>query len=44
MAKTGFWLQGSTGQLAVSALQKGANGSTILREIVKPQTPKTSKQ
>ena len=44
MAKTGFWLQGSTGKLAGSALQKGANGSTIIREIVKPKNPKTSKQ
>lgn len=44
MAKTGFWLQGSTGKLAGSALQKGANGKTIIREIVKPKNPKTSKQ
>lgn len=44
MAKVGFWLQGSTGKLAGSALQKGANGSTIIREIVKPKNPKTSKQ
>lgn len=44
MAKTGFWLQGSTGKLAGSALQKGANGKTIIREIVTPKNPKTSKQ
>lgn len=43
MAKVGFWLQGSTGKLAGSALQKGANG-TIVRQIVKPKNPKTSNQ
>lgn len=43
MAKVGFWLQGSTGKLAGSALQKGANG-TVIRQIVKPKNPKTSNQ
>lgn len=43
MAKVGFWLQGSTGKLAGSALQKGANG-TIIRQIVKPKNPKTANQ
>lgn len=44
MAKTGFWLSGATGKLAGSALQKGANGQTIIREIVTPKNPKTAKQ
>ena len=43
MAKVGFWLQGSTGKLAGSALQKGVNG-TVIREIVKPKNPKTNNQ
>ena len=43
MAKVGFWLQGSTGKLAGSALQKGVNG-TVIREIVKPKNPKTTNQ
>lgn len=43
MAKVGFWLQGSTGKLAGSALQKGANG-TVIRQIVKPKNPKTANQ
>lgn len=43
MAKVGFWLQGSTGKLAGSALQKGTNG-TIIRQIVKPKNPKTANQ
>lgn len=44
MAKAGFWLRGTTGKLAGSALQKGNNGNTIIREIVKPKNPKTSQQ
>lgn len=44
MAKAGFWLKGATGKLAGSALQKGANGNTIMREIVKPKNPKTGQQ
>lgn len=44
MAKVGFWLQGSTGKLAGSALQKGSSGGTIIRQIVKAKNPKTSKQ
>ena len=43
MAKVGFWLQGSTGKLAGSALQKGVNG-TVIRQIVKPKNPKTANQ
>lgn len=44
MAKAGFWLRGATGKLAGSALQKGADGSTIIREIVQPTNPKTESQ
>lgn len=44
MAKAGFWLRGATGKLAGSALQKGADGSTIIREIVQPTNPKTENQ
>ena len=44
MAKAGFWLRGATGKLAGSALQKGANGETIIREIVEPTNPQTESQ
>ena len=44
MAKTGFWLKGATGKLAGAALQKGANGETIMREIVTPKNPQTEAQ
>lgn len=44
MAKAGFWLKGATGKLAGSALQKGANGETIIREIVTPKNPQTRGQ
>lgn len=44
MAKTGFWLRGGTGKLAGAALQKGANGETIIREIVTPKNPQTEAQ
>jgi hypothetical protein len=44
MAKSGFWLRGSRGKLAGSALQRGSNGGTIIREVVKPKNPKTAKQ
>lgn len=44
MAKVGFWLRGATGTLAGSALQKGADGNTIIREIVKPTNPQTESQ
>ena len=43
MAKVGFWLQGSTGKLAGSALQKGVNG-TVIRQITKTKNPKTANQ
>lgn len=44
MAKAGFWLRGSKGKLAGASMGKGANGSTIIREIVTPKNPKTDKQ
>jgi len=44
MAKTGFWLRGAKGKLAGAALQKGANGETIIREVVTPSNPQTVAQ
>ena len=44
MAKIGFWLKGATGKLAGAALQRGANGETIMREIVTPKNPQTEAQ
>lgn len=44
MATAGFWLRGATGKLAGSALQKGAHGETIIREIVKPTNPQSEAQ
>lgn len=44
MAKSGFWLRGGRGKLAGAALQKGANGETIIREIVTPANPQTDAQ
>jgi len=44
MAKTGFWLRGAKGKLAGAALQKGANGETIIREVVTPNNPQTVAQ
>lgn len=44
MAKTGFWLRGAQGKLAGAALQKGADGSTIIREVVTPKNPQTDAQ
>ena len=44
MSKAGFWLRGSTGKLAGASLQKGANGETIMREIVTPKNPQTEAQ
>ena len=44
MAKVGFWLRGSKGKFANAALQKDANGDTIIREIVPPTNPKTPAQ
>lgn len=43
MAKTGFWLRGAKGKLAGSVLYQ-ANGSTIQREIVKPNNPQSDNQ
>jgi len=44
MAKTGFWLRGAKGKLAGASLQKGANGETIIREVVTPNNPQTVAQ
>lgn len=44
MAKAGFWLRGANGKLAGASIGKGANGATIMREIVTPRNPKTDKQ
>lgn len=44
MAKTGFWLRGARGKFAGASLQKGADGSTIMREIVTPTNPQTISQ
>lgn len=44
MSKAGFWLRGSSGKLAGASLQKGANGETIMREIVTPKNPQTEAQ
>lgn len=44
MAKAGFWLRGAKGKLAGASMQKGANGQTIMREVVTPRNPKTNSQ
>ena len=44
MAKAGFWLRGSRGKLAGASMAKGANGQTIIREIVSPKNPQTQAQ
>lgn len=44
MAKAGFWLRGAKGKLAGASMGKGANGQTIMREIVTPRNPKTNAQ
>lgn len=44
MAKAGFWLRGSKGKLAGASMQKGANGDTIIREVVTPKNPQTEAQ
>lgn len=44
MAKTGFWLRGATGKMAGATMYKGANGETIMREIVTPSNPRTQAQ
>ena len=44
MAKSGFWLRGANGKLAGASLSKGANGETIMREIVTPKNPQTDAQ
>lgn len=44
MAKAGFWLRGAKGKLAGASMGRGANGQTIMREIVKPKNPRTNAQ
>lgn len=44
MAKAGFWLRGAKGKLAGASMGKGANGQTIMREIVTPRNPKSNAQ
>lgn len=44
MAKAGFWLRGSKGKLAGASMGKGADGQTIIREIVTPKNPRTPAQ
>ena len=44
MAKVGFWLHGARGKLAGSSLRKGADGKTIISEIVTPYNPRTNAQ
>lgn len=43
MAKAGFWLRGAKGKLAGATIYKGADG-TVMREVVKPKNPRTSRQ
>jgi len=43
MAKAGFWLRGANGKLAGATIYKGADG-TVMREVVKPKNPRSSKQ
>lgn len=43
MAHTGFWLRGAKGKLAGATIYKGADGS-VIREVVKPKNPRTSRQ
>ena len=42
--KVGFYLRGARGKLAGAVYQRGADGSTVAREIVKPKNPKTQGQ
>lgn len=44
MAKAGFWLRGAKGKLAGASMGKGADGQTIMREIVTPKNPRTPAQ
>lgn len=44
MARTGFWLKGATGKLAGATMYKDANGDTVMREVVTPKNPQTTKQ
>ena len=44
MAEVGFWLHGARGKLAGSSLRRGADGKTIISEIVTPFNPRTNSQ
>lgn len=44
MAKSGLWLRGAKGKLAGTVIAKGANGQTVIRELVTPKNPKTEAQ
>lgn len=44
MAKVGFWLKGARGKLGGASMGRGADGSTIIREIKTPSNPKTAAQ
>lgn len=44
MGKVGFWLKGSKGKLAGATMYKDANGDTVIREVVTPKNPQTTKQ
>lgn len=44
MAKVGVYLRGGRGKFAGGVLQKGADGGTILRELVKPSNPQSGQQ
>ena len=44
MAKVGFWLKGARGKLGGASMGRGADGSTVIREIVTPKNPKTAAQ
>lgn len=44
MAKVGLYLKGASGKLAGAVLAKGANGETIIRDLVKPANPQTDAQ
>ena len=44
MAKVGFWLKGARGKLGGASMGRGADGSTIIREIKTPSNPQTAAQ
>lgn len=44
MAEVGFWLHGARGKLAGTSLRRGADGKTVMSEIVTPFNPRTNSQ